>query len=231
MSAIIIDFPKVQLSKCLGGWSVGRATPPMDTANIHNNTLNVQPLSYFQFSALLTFRSHTHTHTHCRTQTHTQHTHTRGVARAHTHGAEKDKNWLPLGPRGGQKCVSGTLWRPKIAVALGKSAHSRERLPPLRKKRDQRLGLKIAGDALRPKLHCSASSSSSSSSRRCPQPVRMRMVGQTHPQRHPLGLFTGRKITSPNLDASPDWSPPHDVVTTPAPEAEPGPPPATRATI
>ena len=58
-------------------------------------------------------------------------------------------------------------------MALGKSAHSRKRLPPLRKKRDQRLGLKIAGDALRPKLHCSASSSSSSSSRRCPHPVRM----------------------------------------------------------
>ena len=151
---------------------MGRATPPMDTANIHNNTLNVQPLSYFQFSALLTFRSHTHTHT--RTQTHTQHTHTRGVARAHTQSGEGRKNWLPLGPgEEGKNASLELFWRPKIAVALGKSAHSRKRLPPLRKKRDQRLGLKIAGDALRPKLHCSASSSSSSSSRRCPHPVRM----------------------------------------------------------
>ena len=89
MSAIIIDFPKVQLSKCLGGWSVGRATPPMDTANIHNNTLNVQPLSYFQFSALLTFRSHTHTHTLVHRHTHNTHTHE--GSRAHTHRVEKDE--------------------------------------------------------------------------------------------------------------------------------------------
>jgi hypothetical protein len=138
-------------------------------------TLQIYTTTHSMFSRFLIFSFQrcslldpTHTHTHTVVHRHTHNTHTRGVARAHTHGAEKDKNWLPLGPRGGQKCVSGTLWRPKIAVALGKSAHSRERLPPLRKKRDQRLGLKIAGDALRPKLHCSASSSSSSSSRRCP---------------------------------------------------------------